>query len=471
MLASQKDYSPTPECARPGEGAVQRILDDVARAVIAQTPYQRVVVSLYDSPLTVSPRSEVRVLNHSTRGLAPEDEQEIHLFVTGGGIIRGEKFNASFRLGNSYYIPGDKVPYSVVPRIPSHRRFLGHDGWRTDDLLLIPIEVEENIIGQISVDDPCDGAHPTQAALRGLEELASVAAIALREVRVLETLSEHHMLFRSLTENTIHGAFIVQGDRFCYANDRGMEILGYTRQEFLVMEPWWQVIHQEDRRTVLDEDDSLSIGRLFEARGICKDGRVVWLQWTKRAIEYRGGAAILLNLMDISERVRAEKFLKEQALHDPLTGLFNRLYFDETICTELKRSQRYKRPFTVMMTDLAGFKQVNDRLGHQDGDEVLREVAQIIQRQIRESDWAVRYGGDEFLIVLPETGVQVEALVQRLHTAVEEWGRTRLPDLPLQIDIGWATWNSDDNQSVPDLIRLADVKMYQAKAARREAKE
>jgi diguanylate cyclase (GGDEF)-like protein/PAS domain S-box-containing protein len=304
-----------------------------------------------------------------------------------------------------------------------------------------------------------------------LEELASVAAIALREARVLETLSEHHMLFRSLTEKTLHGAFIVQGDRFCYVNDRGTEVLGYTRQELLVMEPWWQVIHQEDRRTALDGDGSSSIDGHFEARGVCKNGHVLYLQWTKRAIEYRGGSAILLNFMDISEQVRAEKFLKEQALHDPLTGLFNRLYFDETICTELKRSQRYKRPFTIMMTDLAGFKQVNDRLGHQDGDEVLREVAQIIQRQIRESDWAVRYGGDEFLIVLPETGIQVEALVQRLHTAVEEWGKTRLSDLPLQIDIGWATWNSDDNQSVPDLIRLADVKMYQAKAARREAKE
>jgi len=469
LLTSQKDYSPTSERARPGEGAVQRILDDVARAVIAQTPYQRVVVSLYDSPLAASPRSETRVLKYSARKLSLEDEQEISLFVTGGGIIRGEKFNTSFRLGNSYYIPGDRVPYSVVPRIPSHRRFLGYGGWRADDLLLIPVEVEGRIIGQISVDDPCDGVRPTQAALRGLEELASVAAIALREARVLETLSENHMLFRSLTENTLHGAFIVQGDRFCYVNDRGMEILGYTRQELLVMEPWWQVIHQEDRRTVLDGGGSPSIDGLFEARGVCKNGRVVWLQWTKQAIEYRGGAAILLNLMDISERVRAEKFLKEQALHDPLTGLFNRLYFDETICTELKRSQRYKRPFTVMMTDLAGFKQVNDRLGHQDGDEVLREVARVIQQQIRESDWAVRYGGDEFLIVLPETGVRVEALAQRLHTAVEEWGRSRLSDLPLQIDIGWATWNSDDNQSVPDLIRLADVKMYQAKAVRRGA--
>ena len=142
---------------------------------------------------------------------------------------------------------------------------------------------------------------------------------------------------------------------------------------------------------------------------------------------------------------------------------YNRHYFDDSIQRELKRSQRYKRPFTIMMTDLANFKRVNDQLGHQEGDRVLREVARLVQEQVRESDWVIRYGGDEFLIILPETGVQVEALAERLRRVISEWSDANVPQVKIGIDVGWATWTPDSDFSLTRLLKIADSNMYAEK--------
>lgn len=444
---------------------IRQILEDVANGVIERTPYRRVLVSLYEQPITSASDSGTRVLEYAARGLEPEDEREVLLFIAGGGIVRGEKFQPAFRLGDSYYLPAGSAPYSIVPRVPSRRRFINPHGWHADDLLLVPCRVDGKVIGQISVDDPCDGARPTREGLRGLEELASVAAIALDEARHRERLSERHRLFHFLTEHAMTGILITQAGRFCYANDRALELFGYPREELLAMGPWWQLFHPKERGA-LSGGDERPLPVNLEVQGIRKDGGTIWLKLQILSMEYQSRPALLLNLLDISDRVRTEVLLKEKALRDPLTGLFNRHYFDDTIQTELTRSQRYKRPFTLMMTDLAGFKRVNDRLGHQEGDQILRDIARMIQEQLRESDWAIRYGGDEFLIVLPETGVRIEVLAQRLRTVVDQWSATHLTGLTLGIDIGWATWTPEDNPSISRLLQLADTNMYAEKTER-----
>lgn len=121
-------------------------------------------------------------------------------------------------------------------------------------------------------------------------------------------------------------------------------------------------------------------------------------------------------LQEISE---LQTMLKEQALHDPLTGLYNRHRLTEVLSRESTRCGRNGQPLSLVMIDVDHFKVVNDRLGHQIGDEVLRQMATLLQTNTRASDWCFRYGGEEFLLILPETGIddawqKIDALRQDL---------------------------------------------------------
>ncbi|HHR86302.1 MAG TPA: sensor domain-containing diguanylate cyclase [Candidatus Acetothermia bacterium] len=453
------------EPVRGSGGMIKEILEELVCSVVQRSPYRRVLVSFYDQAITPAADSTAHVLDYAAEGLAEDDEREIRLFIAGGGIIRGDKYKPSFRISNSYYIPAGSVPSSVAPRIPSRRRFIRPQGWKASDLLLIPCQLNGEIIGQVSVDDPRDGERPTPAKLRELEELASVTAIALAEAQQREKMSVSHDLYSFLTDNAMTGVLIVQRRRVRYANDRALALFGYDRDELFAMQPWWQLFSPDDRITLRRSNEQPSPGDL-ETSGIRKDGGVVSLHLQLLAMDYEGAPALMLNILDISERVQTEELLKEKAFRDPLTGLYNRHYFDESIQRELKRSQRYKRPFTIMMTDLANFKRVNDQLGHQQGDRVLRDVANLVQGQVRESDWVIRYGGDEFLIVLPETGVQIEVLAERLRRVVSEWGDVNVPEVKIGIDIGWATWTSNTDFSLARLLKIADTNMYADKEKR-----
>lgn len=152
-----------------------------------------------------------------------------------------------------------------------------------------------------------------------------------------------------------------------------------------------------------------------------------------------------INILIFHLQERASKF-QELAIRDPLTGLYNRHFFNEVIEHEMARSGRRNEPVSFILIDLDDFKEVNDSLGHLTGDKILIETATILTNIVRKADLAFRFGGDEFLILMGNTGVEKrKSMVSRLLQAVEEWNGKHAGTYgcKLSISIGCSTCLQD----------------------------
>jgi diguanylate cyclase (GGDEF)-like protein len=174
-------------------------------------------------------------------------------------------------------------------------------------------------------------------------------------------------------------------------------------------------------------------------------------------IVWKGKKAWLASLRDITDRINQEEKIKYIGLHDNLTGVYNRAYFDE----EIKRfdTQR-KLPISLIMVDINNLKLINDALGHVTGDLMIIETANILKKHARGEDFIARYGGDEFIIFLPETDEDdAESIIKRILNNLQN---KKTVSVPLSISTGCATKN-DTSQEITGVLRLADKRMYSDK--------
>jgi diguanylate cyclase (GGDEF)-like protein/PAS domain S-box-containing protein len=252
---------------------------------------------------------------------------------------------------------------------------------------------------------------------------------------------------------------------FVELNDAWSRSLGYDLDELRTV-PFVERVHPDDRERTEAEAAGLFEGvetLNFENRYLAKDGTWHWLRWSSQLSPDE--SLIYARATDVTElkQIEAEREellgqVQEMARRDALTGLPNRRALEEQLPQAMSRARRTLGPLSVAILDIDHFKSYNDTNGHLAGDEVLRACAMAWDSALRGEDTIVRFGGEEFLVLLPDTGPEQAAeIVERLR-ATTPMGQT--------CSAGLAVW--DRAESIDDLLGRADEALYLAKASGRD---
>ena len=293
---------------------------------------------------------------------------------------------------------------------------------------------------------------------------------ALKEAE--QNLLDKIAMWKLMLKQSREGIVILYPDGSVYeANQRFADMLGYSLEEAYGLSVWdWDAIFereelQEMLRRVGDS------GAHFETRHRRKDGKVIDVELSNNGTVYKGQKLILCICRDVTERnrmqealIESEKRYQELSIIDDLTRLYNSRYFYSQLEKEVEISKRYDQPLSLMMIDLDDFKQFNDTYGHIEGDKVLYRMGQILKSSIRKSDTAFRYGGEEFLVLMPVTDIRnASMMAERIRKVV--CGEIFQPgpgkEVSMTVSIGVAQYQEDIDGR--ELFRQVDSLMYEAK--------
>jgi len=293
----------------------------------------------------------------------------------------------------------------------------------------------------------------------------------ITERRALETqLRESEARYASTVELAAVGiAHVDLGGHLIWSNSWLRNMLGYSQEELSQLTVW-QISHPEDVHATDVDRKRLHAGELeslrIEKRYICKDGTTIWVK-IATAPRYDSEGKLLYDVAiveDITPRKLAEARIQYLATHDELTGLPNRVIFVELLVHALEGARRRNHKCAVLFVDLDRFKIVNDSLGHEAGDQVLRQVAQRLRACVRSSDVVARFGGDEFIVLLDPIADQAAAaaIAASILAAMVKPVRVMSYECRVTASIGVARYPEDATDAAT-LMKQADMGMYLAK--------
>jgi diguanylate cyclase (GGDEF)-like protein/PAS domain S-box-containing protein len=254
--------------------------------------------------------------------------------------------------------------------------------------------------------------------------------------------------------------FLVTGDgKIVESNARVSEVLGWSKNilqndsvELIFGKGIWQKLLERMGETAL-------FAMEIEVQNV--RGELLNFEARLSLFDENDTKFYLLSLRDIGERKRYESVLLRFALYDQLTGLYNRRFLEEYLSKELERCKREGYPLSVAFVDVNSFKKINDVYGHVFGDEVLKAVAETMQNMVRASDVVARYGGDEFVLVLPraneEEALRVMERIARNLRAGQIGGE------PFSVRISYGVYTWDRQKTIAELFQEIDRRMYRMK--------
>ncbi|WP_228143594.1 GGDEF domain-containing protein [Marinobacter gudaonensis] len=307
-----------------------------------------------------------------------------------------------------------------------------------------------------------------------LRQLVKDRSLLTLQHRQREALRKRERQLQVLMDNLPGMAYRCRFDpqwTMLFVSQGCVRLTGYQPEDLMEnrLVSYASLINPEDNeQMVADVQAAVASGESFSLEyGLTRrDGSRIWVWERGRGVEEENGTVILEGIvLDISDRKALESELAELATRDPLTGLYNRRELSRVMEEELERARRYQRPMALLWIDFDHFKDINDTYGHAAGDSVLRSVSRLLERSVRSVDSIGRFGGEEFVIVLPEMDLEearetAERLRKRVSSSAQPLGDGQ--SVPLTISVGIAVY-PDHGVSVPALCAAADRAMYLAK--------
>ena len=286
---------------------------------------------------------------------------------------------------------------------------------------------------------------------------------------IAERLSagEQATFFCTLVDSALDAIIAHRADgTIIWANQGASELLGYDLEELMRLKPYEWVAPSQLKSAPRRIETILRNGQLtFESSVQRKNGGLVETEVSTRRVDTALGPVVVAVIRDISEWLISKRTLEHLAYHDALTGLANRAQFDERLASAIADSRRFGDILGLAYLDLDQFKPVNDRFGHDVGDEVLIEVGRRLKEEVRVQDTVARIGGDEFVMILPRLSSpdELENVASRLVACIKEpvetsGGHTVM----ITASVGLSRFDpiEDDARS---LLVNADIAMYAAK--------
>jgi diguanylate cyclase (GGDEF)-like protein/PAS domain S-box-containing protein len=309
---------------------------------------------------------------------------------------------------------------------------------------------------------------------KGIEKMIDSAKNKPRSNEL--SLQASEVRYRRLFETAQDGILILNAKTGAISdvNPFLVDMLEYSREEF-IQKKLWEVGAFKDIEASKNAFEALQKNKYIRYKNLplkAKNGKLIQVEFVSNVYLEGDEKVIQCNIRDITERkqaqdalVKRKDYYREQSVRDHLTGLFNRRYMEETLKRELLRASRKNLSVGVLMLDVDNFKQFNDTYGHAAGDVILHDLSSLFLKNIREEDIACRYGGDEFIIVLPDASR--ETTLERAWLICEKTRQYpfQFESLPLKeitLSLGVAVF-PEDGSTFDQILKAADTALLCAK--------